>query len=418
MNTTQKVLEYIEKGWDVTTRYYPNDIPDGVKTLYGLPYPYIVPADGHFEELYYWDTYFANKGLELSDKWDLAKNNTDDILFMIDRFGCMKNSNREFHSGVSQPPFSTIMVRDIYEHYKDKTWLYGAYHTLKKEYDFWMTERITPIGLNQYSGKAVDAPVSEKAKSFCERINGRPEGLTDEEIVNHYMTLCESGYDCNPRWDGFKGPQFVQVELNSLLYMFEKNMAYFSEVLSLNEEKDWENKAAHRKELMDKYMICDEGYYTDYNFVEKHHSKILSCASIYPLYANLAQGEQLESFLKNFHRLEAPYGVLACENNEYVGKYSMQWNYPVGWACIHYLAVKAFDNYGYKEKAREIAEKYIKLTEKVFEETNQLWEKYNVIESTDKVFSHGNRTKQPAMIGWTAGTYLTSKHYIETGKIN
>ena len=46
------VSEYIEKNWDDCIRENRRD--EG--TLIGLPYPYTIPAVGHFDELYYWDT--------------------------------------------------------------------------------------------------------------------------------------------------------------------------------------------------------------------------------------------------------------------------------------------------------------------------------------------------------------------------
>lgn len=418
MTTREKILKYIENGWKETTRYNPKDIPNDNRTLYGVPYPYTVPAVGAFEELYYWDTYFTNKGLELSDKWDLAKNNTDNILFMIERFGCMKNSNRKYHEGVAQPPFASIMVRDIFGHFEDKTWLFGAFNTLKKEYAFWMTKRMTPIGLNQYGGCNLDPTPKIKTDDFCGRVSGRPEGYTDEQIADQYIICCESGWDCNPRWDGFDGKQFVQVELNSLLYAFERNMAYFSEILEAGEERKWLKKAADRKALMDKYMLNDDGFYTDYNFVKKSYSTIMSTASIYPMYVGLSEKSQTEKLMENLYRLEADYGIATCEDNEYVGNYTMQWNYPVGWACQQHIVIKALDNYGYKEKAQEVAQKYITLTEKVFEQTGQLWEKYNVVEGSNRVLSHGRTTEMPPMIGWTAAAYLTARKYLEAGEIN
>ena len=418
MTTKEKVLKYIDDGLKLTTRFVPEDRFDGYKTLYRLPYPFTIPAVGAFEEFYYWDTYFTNKGLEIVDKWDLVKNNTDNILFMIERFGYMKNSNRQFHAGVTQPPFSSIMVRDVFEHFKDKTWLCGAYNTLKIEYNFWMTKRISPIGLNQYGGHNTDTSAKIKAEAFCKRISGRPEGYTDEQLEQQYMNCCESGWDITPRWDGFDGMKFVQVELNSLLFAFEKNMAYFSSILQSGEESEWLQKAQNRKALMDKYLINDDGFYTDYNFIDNHHSTIMSSASAYPLYLGLAERNEAENFYDNLSRLEAPYGLASCEDNEYVKQYSMQWNYPVGWACQQHIIVKALDNYGYKDKAKEFAQKYMTLVEKVFEQTGQLWEKYNVVEGSNNVLSHSRTTAMPPMIGWTAATYLTCKKYLETGKIN
>lgn len=54
-------------------------------TLIGLPYPYTVPcADGIFNELYYWDTYFTNKALFVVGNSQQAKYNVLDI-FVSDR---------------------------------------------------------------------------------------------------------------------------------------------------------------------------------------------------------------------------------------------------------------------------------------------------------------------------------------------
>lgn len=44
------------------------------------------------------------------------------------------------------------------------------------------------------------------------------------------------------------------------------------------------------------------------------------------------------------------------------------------------MVVEKLDRYGYTREAKRVAEKYIKVTDKVFEETGEIWEKYNVIE--------------------------------------
>lgn len=48
--------------------------------------------------------------------------------------------------------------------------------------------------------------------------------------------------------------------------------------------------------------------------------------------------------------------------------------------------------------------------EKVFEETGNLWEKYNVVEGNINV---SNEYEMPAMMGWTAGVYLELKEYAQ-----
>ena len=56
-------------------------------TLIGLPHPYTVPSVGHFDELYYWDTYFFNKGLGICGRMELAKNNVDNMLYLVNKYG-------------------------------------------------------------------------------------------------------------------------------------------------------------------------------------------------------------------------------------------------------------------------------------------------------------------------------------------
>ena len=76
--------EYLEKGWDATVRHNTED--NG--TLIGLPYPYTVPGlKDMFDEIYYWDTYFANKGLIISGRVELAKNNCQNMLYLVEKFG-------------------------------------------------------------------------------------------------------------------------------------------------------------------------------------------------------------------------------------------------------------------------------------------------------------------------------------------
>ena len=124
------VETYIKNNWDKCIRENKQD--DG--TLIGLPKPYIVPCiGGMFQEMYYWDTYFTNKGLALSGRWEQIKNNTDDMLYLVDRYGYMPNGNRTFYLTRSQPPYLSMMVRDVYDHFQDKSWLESAYKTLEKE---------------------------------------------------------------------------------------------------------------------------------------------------------------------------------------------------------------------------------------------------------------------------------------------
>ncbi|MFQ7076627.1 MAG: trehalase family glycosidase [Christensenellaceae bacterium] len=143
----RKTHEYITNNWQ-------NAVVDATDKNYewNLPFPFVPPCvHGLFRCLYYWDTFFTNKGMLADGKIDLAKNNAGDLLYMLSQKDYVPNSWSE--SGTtycSQPPYLHFMVRDVYEATGDKEWLKDAYFLLKKEYEFWQTERMTSLGLNRH----------------------------------------------------------------------------------------------------------------------------------------------------------------------------------------------------------------------------------------------------------------------------
>ena len=398
---TKAVLEYIENNWDSCIKENKSDKGD----LIGLPYPYTVPAVGHFDEMYYWDTYFTNKGLEIDGRHELAKNNVDNMLYLVDRYGFMPNGNRTYFLNHSQPPFLSLMVRDVYENCGDKEWLGRAYKSLQPEYKFWTEKRDSRIGLARYDDDNA-VFTSQMAADYVGRIGYKPEGYTDSQIAREYLAICESGWDANPRFE-YETYDNAAVDLNSLLYALESNMAYFADELDNGEGKVWTQLAADRKATMIKYLENKDGLLVDYNFEKKKQSEIFSVASIYPLFVGLADEKHAKAVVDNLDRLEREYGLLTCEENDVEGTF--QWDAPNGWACLQYIAIIGLDNYGYKEEARRIAEKYVLLVEKVFKETDNLWEKYNVIEGNVNVKGEYD---MPPMMGWSAGTYLAALDYL------
>lgn len=395
----ENLIQYLKDNWDLCVRENKED--DG--TLLGLPYKYTVPSPETFVELYYWDTYFTNVGLIKIGKAELAKNNVDNMLYLVDKYGFMPNGNRTYYLNRSQPPFLSEMVKDIYEYYKDKIWLAGAYGALEKEYKFWQEKRSLPIELNRYDSEL--APEDEKTWADCltERIGYRPEG-SEHELARHMLATAESGWDMNPRWD-FEAYNFATVDLNCLLYAFENNMAYFSEILEKADTAKWKYRAGERLVRMNKYMVNENNIFFDYSVKSKKRSTVFSAASYFPLFVRAATKEQAEALAANLYRIEEKYGILACEKQ--CSDVNYQWGYPNGWACLQYILINGFENYGYYDIAKRIAKKYVELTEKVFAETGNFWEKYNVVEGNINVTNEYN---MPRMLGWSAGIYIYAKY--------
>ena len=184
-----------------------------------------------------------------------------------------------------------------------------------------------------------------------------------------------------------------------------------AEELGLEESAKWMRRAEKRRKLMNKYMLAKNSVFYDYSMRTKELG-IFTSASVFPLYFGLATEKQAQAFAENVTRIEEEYGVTICEKHEIKGNY--QWAYPNAWPCMQHLVVFGLERYGYTDIALRIGKKYVGMVEKIFEETGELWEKYNAVNGTHK--SLGNDAS--IMLGWTAGTYLTIKNFIEEKEKN
>ena len=133
------------------------------------------------------------------------------------------------------------------------------------------------------------------------------------------MAIAESGLDFNMR---FKTPkskiaahEFSHLDLDCILYDAEIKTAEMLNILGCGEEaKEFAERAAKRKELINKYYLTEDGIYLDYNFVTGKHSVILSAVSLYPY--TFGVSDDKEGAKKVLSRLELPYGLSACEKRE------------------------------------------------------------------------------------------------------
>lgn len=403
-----KVEKYIEATWDSNYRFKTEDT-EGPTGFIGLPRPYTVAGVGAmFNEIYYWGTFFTNFGLLLSGREESAKDNVDNMIYMVNRFGYVPNANRHMFETRSQPPFLSMMVLEVYKALPNKEWLKTAYDALTKEYKFWQENRITESGLNRYLG--ADPKHEKCAREYCGRIH-REIPTSEEEILEYSLSFqsgAESGWDFSSR-AGVYNHHFNFVCLNSMLYGLETNMAYFSKELGLGEENIWEERAEKRATLMNELMWDEEiGAFCDYDFVNKKKGDLVSLAMFYPLFVGLATAEQAEKTMKLLPRLEGRYAVAACEKRDDL--MNLQWDFPHGWPPLQLLLMKGFMRYGYTEDAIRLAKKYIEVADMNFEATGQLWEKYN---SIDGSVSATKEYKTPPMMGWSAGIYLYSKKLVK-----
>lgn len=391
------IKDYIETNLPMSIRYNPED----KGALIGLIYPYIIPSVADmFQEMYYWDSYFANAGLLIMGDVEQARNNVDNLRYLLDRYGFVPNGNNKGFEYNSQPPFLTLMIRELYDVTGDKVWLKEAYRSLKKENQFWMKKRGTGFGLNHYDCEPLPPEkIKDGVRDLIGRIGFRPD-RTDEEIARGNFSTGESGWDFNPRmsYDTYK---YAPADLNSLLYSQEDQLAYFAGELGMHEaQKEWEKKRDDRAALCREYLKGEDGIFYDYHLERRKRTALASAACFYPLYVGMATEEEAEAARTLLPRLEMKYGITSCEKCDVPGNF--QWGYPNGWPPMQRIVAEGLLRYGYREDAFRIAEKYVNLVEHCFEETDNFWEKYNVVEGNVEVV---DEYKMPAMLGWTFGVY-------------
>jgi alpha,alpha-trehalase len=74
----------------------------------------IIPG-GRFKEGYYWDSYWIIKGLIASSMLDTAETLVRNFLIIMKKYGFIPNGFRKYYLNRSQPPFFTLMVKDVTE---------------------------------------------------------------------------------------------------------------------------------------------------------------------------------------------------------------------------------------------------------------------------------------------------------------
>jgi alpha,alpha-trehalase len=93
--------------------------------------------------------------------------------------------------------------------------------------------------------------------------------------------------------------------------------------------------------------------------------------------------------------------LVTCDQD--YGYSDRQWNYPIGWAPLHWIVYKGLKNYGYDEDTKRIALKWLNLNYSIWEKTGNLFEKYDVVRGSHEVLT--DRYKNQEGFGWTNAVF-------------
>ena len=374
-------LEHIEKYWDKLIITQTDDTSETI----GLPHPFVSPSTAQFRcDQFYWDSYFINLGLIRQDRLELAKGMIDNLITLHQRFGLIPMRNRFYDTGISQPPFLTSMVRDVYERTGDKKWLKQLVEMAESELaGYWM------------NGDQEDHIIDH----LCHRGLSR---YADHHLIDQTAEH-ESGWDMTSRFDNH-ALAHLPVDLNSLLYKYEIDLADCWEELGDHDKAAKFRSAARARQSTMNELFWDNGheFFFDYNYQNgaKHH--FFSLAGYFPLWAGWASEKQAKILVDKLEIFEYSGGLATTQSDNLIVPFR-QWDYPNGWAPLHYLVCVGLKNYGYETEAKRIARKWLDLNLRVFEETGNFWEKYDVV--NEDIGKEGRYPIQRGF-GWTNGVFV------------
>ncbi len=414
--TGSNTSQHIHNLWAVLTRD-----PDEKKgSLIPLPHSYIVPG-GRFGEVYYWDSYFTMLGLKASGRVDIIDNMVGNFSHLINTVGFIPNGNRTYYLGRSQPPFFASMVQ-LLASVKGNEILTKYLPSLEKEYAYWMKGADGLSVTNNASMHTVMMNDGEMLNRYCDVFDtARPESYKEDielthqssqaasTLYKHLRAGAESGWDYSSRWfkDGesfgtIHTADIIPVDLNCLLCHLEQTIA---EAYNLNNDR---HNYQHYKQLVEKRKLAiekycwneDAGFYFDYDFVSGQQKDELTLAGIVPLYFKVATQSQADLCAEIIQaKLLKPGGVVTTTKQT-----GQQWDAPNGWAPLQWMAIIGLENYGHTSMAKNIAERWLSLNDKVFAATGKMMEKYNVEDITQ--LAGGGEYPGQDGFGWTNGVYL------------
>ncbi|MBU2977767.1 alpha,alpha-trehalase TreF [Alteromonas sp. C1M14] len=417
IQTASDMQDYIQHMWKILARQPDQSRQD---SLIPLPYEYIVPG-GRFREIYYWDSYFTALGLIEAGHAQMAQAMLKNFLYLIDTVGHVPNGNRAYYHSRSQPPILGLMTDLLIGADNTAHPLFeAALHGMEKEYQFWMSgeealvddwqahRRVMRLENGAILNRYWDDDDSPRPESYREDTEAASHVAPEQRasVYRHIRAACESGWDFSSRW--FKDPQditsirttdVVPVDLNSLLFRLEKQLAQWFGVLG-NEEKHnfYVTRADERRRAINTYLYHDsESLYLDFLFSERTNSEVVSAACYVPLAVGLASKRQADAIAKITEStfLQAG-GIITTPISS-----GQQWDAPNGWAPLQWFAVEGLERYGYLALADKIKTNWLSSVERKFTDKAAMLEKYDVCNTQQE--AGGGEYEVQLGFGWTNG---------------
>lgn len=410
-------------------------------TLLPVPGPFIIPG-ARFREGYYWDSYWAVRGLLISGLIDLAKNVVLNLVHCVTTHGFVPNGLRSYYLNRSQPPLLAAMVEAVWSATNDREFLKKSLPALDKELKWW---RAATRSLMVSTSQGEHQPQYLVSRYYASWERPRPESykedlataaeataagsdMTRSELFRHIASAAESGWDFSSRWfrdektlPTIRTTDIIPADLNALLYKAEKCVVALAQAAGQEElAQHWSGAAAQRLEAIHNlHWVPADGRWRDLLLEGSNNSSyivgVAQCSpdpAVYasdfvPLWCGCAEVAGSDKALAAVDALRNSgllgIGGIAASTVE-TGE---QWDWPNAWPPLQSVLAEGCEQYGGEqgvELAKSIADKYLKTAHAAWMSTGRMFEKFDVRE----VGVHGGGGEYACMdgFGWTNGLAL------------
>lgn len=279
-------------------------------------------SGGHsFDEFSYWTTYANFLSLNKLGQSENAENLIANCAQFIESFGHVPSGNRSYMLDRSSFPVFVLLLNET----RNNEVLLKYLPQLNREYQYWMSieskddqkivQNNLKKGIAAYKKSVNVSPNDVLNRFFDEKSDPRPEYYTldlkyktNTTIISNIRTAEQSCWPQNARWlkdqsleSSINANDILPVDLNAILYVYEKTL---SKAYNLKSKPDYakafDNLALKRKKLFNKYFWNEkEGYYTDFDFVNKKSTEVVTLAGLLPLLTDIPDAEQKKLIIEN-----------------------------------------------------------------------------------------------------------------------
>ncbi len=324
--------------------------------------------------LYCWDMYFAaaiaavdNKPLAYANAIEMTREHTERGFVPNFAASCgMKTRDR------SEPPVGSMMVRMIYQKYRENWFVEEVIDDLLRWNDWYCDNRMTSSG-NLTWGSDAYTPVVGNYWEYT-------------GVHERFGAALESGLDNSPMYDDVPFDKETgmltqaDVGLTSLIIADCRSLVYLCDKLGRKTDAARMQRRLNRLEASMEYFWSEEaGFYFNRDTVTGKFNPRISPTNFYPLFAENVPQQRIARMLEHFYNPEEFYGAYmlpSISRNDPAYHDQEYWRGRI-WAPMNFLVYLAFREKGLQKEMDLLSDKSQELLLKEWREHGHVHENYN-----------------------------------------